>query len=1021
MSEPKREESTAALEEASTVIRSPPYPAPAAGEPPAGSARAASGVGGSAFARGRALAGRYTVLDVLGEGGMGLVLAAYDARLDRRVALKLVHSRESGRGGEGVAQIRMVREAQSMARLNHPHVVAVYDAGTLEDGSVFIAMEYVQGQTLRHWCQQTPPRPWREVLKAYLAAGRGLAAAHAAGLVHRDFKPDNVLVGEDGRVRVTDFGLARAGSTPGAAAQPLTAIPTSALATSLTLPGSVLGTPAYMAPELLQGQTANVRSDVYAFCASLYEALYGQVPFPLDSLASILRLLQEGKPPDPPADSQVPAWVSRAVVQGLHPDPLQRPDALEQVLRQLEDDPEVRRWTWQHRGGLVAAVALLVGLAAWAWVRQQGPGCESLEHRLEGVWDAPVKARVTQAMEGTGLPYAEDTAQRVARLLDGYSQAWVKQRIEVCQAAGAPQVAAQQPQSLALLREACLERRLSQLHALTGLLGSGPDPELLTRAVQVVQALPPLGYCADAQALLAAVPPPEDPQVRARVEALQAQVEPLAVLLSAGKYKEGLALSEQLLPQVEPLGYAPLHARTLLLRAQLQEGAGDYKGSEATAWQAITAAARGGDTLLAARAWNLQLLLVGARQARPKEAELLEPMVETVVELANDEGTRADSLQARGRLLESVGKYAEAKERYERALAIREKLFGNSHLMVALALTDLGNVLRHLGQYADAKQQLERALAIQQDTVGPTHVTVAYALTGLGIVFKEMGQYEEAKARYERALRILEPALGPDHLKTANLIGQLGNVLMDLGRFEEAKAQHERSLAILEKALGPEHPDVSKMLASLGIALAGLGRYEDARLRFERALSIQEKTFGSEHPDVAFMLVNLGGVLADLGRHEEARQRQERALAVLEKALGPKHPVLSIPLTLLGRALTHLGRYEEAQRQLDRALALQEQPQEHAGLVEPLTGLGLLQLARGRSAAAVPLLERALRLAPEQAGTEVRFVLAQALWESKQDRPRALGLATGAREEWRRRGHTSRVAEVTRWLEGRPR
>ncbi|MDY7228239.1 serine/threonine-protein kinase [Hyalangium rubrum] len=1017
MSEPKQEESTSALGEASTVISPRASPAPAAGAPPASPPLSASWAEGSRFAPGQALAGRYTVLDVLGQGGMGVVLAAYDARLDRRVALKRVHSREASRGGDGLAQVRMVREAQSMARLNHPHVVAVYDAGTLEDGSVFIAMEYVKGQTLRSWCQHTPPRPWREVVKAYLDAGRGLVAAHAAGLIHRDFKPDNILVGEDGRVRVTDFGLARAGAEPSDASQPVTALSASALEASLTLPGAVLGTPAYMAPELLQGQTANVRSDVYAFCASLYEALYGRVPFPMDSMASIL-LFKEGRSPVPPSDSQVPAWVSRAVLQGLHSDPLQRPGSLEQVLRQLEDDPELRRRTWLRMGGLAAAVALCAGVAVWTWGRQ-GPGCESLERRLEGVWDAPVKLRVTRAMEATGLPYAKDTAQRVERLLDGYAQAWVKQRVEVCQVAAAHAVAAPQGQSLGLLREACLERRRSQLQALTELMGRGPDPELVDKAVPVAQALPPLEYCADAQALTAAVPPPEDPQVRARVEALQAQVEPLAVLLAAGKYKEGVALSEQLLPKVEPVGHAPLHARLLLLRAQLQDGAGDYKASENTVSQAISEAARGRDAVLAAQAWNLRLLLVGVRQARPKDAELLGPMVETVVELAGDEATRASSLQVRGRLLENLGQFKQALEHYERVLSLREKLFGKSHLQVALALMDLGNMLRRMGRYAEAKERLERSLVIQQDTVGPTHVTVAHALATLSIVYKELGQYEEARVQDERALNLMEEALGPDHLQTVVLRQHLGNVLLDLGAYAEAQVQHERCLTFLEKALGPEHPDVSKALVSLGIALAGMGRYEEARLRFERALTLQEKTFGSEHPDAAIMLINLGGVLADLGRYEEARAQLERALVVLEKALGPQHPVLSIPRTLLGRALTGLGRYDEAQRQLERALALQQQPQEHPGLVEPLTGLAWLQLARGRPADAVPLLERALKLAPEQAGTEVRFALAQALWESSQDRPRALELATHAREEWRRRGHASKVAEVSQWLAAR--
>ncbi|MBN9687362.1 MULTISPECIES: serine/threonine-protein kinase [unclassified Corallococcus] len=968
---------------------------------------------------GRGLVNRYTVLDLLGEGGMGRVYSAYDARLDRRVALKLVHSREVHPGRDGLAGVRMVREAQSMARLNHPHVVAVYDAGTLEDGSVFIAMEYIQGQTLRQWCQHTPSRPWRAVVQAYLAAGRGLAAAHAAGLVHRDFKPDNVLVGEDGRVRVTDFGLARAGAAPGPEAPPVTAIPLSALATSLTLPGSVLGTPAYMAPELLQGQPANLRSDVYAFCASLHEALYGRVPFALDSLSSLLDPAQERKRPSPPPDSQVPTWVFRALVQGLHPEPSQRPDSLEQVLRRLEEDPQAWRRAGLRMGALAATVALLAGGAVALWARFQGPGCDNLAHRLDGVWDAQVRGRVTQALQGTGLTYAEDTAKRVERLLDGYAQAWVKQRVEVCEAAGGPEAALRQPRSLALLREACLDRRRNQLHALTQLLGRGPDPELGAQAVQVAQALPPLEYCADAQALLAAVPPPEDPQTRARVEALQARVDPLAVLHSAGKYQEGLALSEQLLPQVEPLGYAPLQARTLLLRARLQEGAGDYKASEATARQAISVAARGADAVLAAQAWSLVLLLVGPREARLQDAVLLEPLVETVVELSHDDDTRAEFLKTRGMLLDTAGKYAEAKENYDRALAVQEKLFGANHLKVADTLTEVGNVLRHMGRYTEAKARIERALTIQQEVVGPTHLNVARALALLGNVYQEMGEYQEAQRRDEQALGMMEQILGPEHLQTGILLQYLGNVLLDLGEYAEARRRHERSLTLLKKALGPEHPYVSMSLASLGLALAGLGRNEEARVILERALTRQEKGFGPEHPYTAMLFANLGKVLADLGRDEAARALQERAVAALKKALGPTHPIAFNAVSLLGRTLTKLGRYEEAQRQLEHALVLQEESQTQIGRAEPLTGLGLLHLARGRPADAVPVLEQALGGPTAQADPEIRFALARALWDSKQDRPRALELATHARERWRLQGHTPHVTEVSQWLDAR--
>ena len=321
---------------------------------------------------GQTLAGRYTVLDKLGQGGMGVVVAAYDSRLDRRVALKLLRRSLKVEGGEG-EETRLVREAQAMARLSHPHVVAVYDAGALEDGSLFIAMEYIQGQTLRRWKNQQS-RSWREILQAYIAAGRGLAAAHAAGLIHRDFKADNVLVGEDGRARVTDFGLARSqaaldssdkGPAPVAPVRQeptppaetvesadlmVTARPSGSWSSVLTLPGMFMGTPAYMAPELFRGNPADVRSDLFAFCASLYEALFGHLPFRGSTPTELTRAQLEGKVVTPPDSSEVPAWVTRTVLWGLQPDSQKRPASIEPLLAALSDDPELRRGPAAPRG-----------------------------------------------------------------------------------------------------------------------------------------------------------------------------------------------------------------------------------------------------------------------------------------------------------------------------------------------------------------------------------------------------------------------------------------------------------------------------------------------------------------------------------------------------------------------------------------------------------------------------------------------------------------------------------------------
>jgi serine/threonine protein kinase len=221
--------------------------------------------------------GRYVLLDAVGSGGMGVVYAAYDPELDRKVAIKLLRFDRLGSEAGERDRLRLQREAQAIARLSHPNVVHVYDVGTFGD-QVFVAMEFVAGRTLRQWAEEEP-RPWREVVDRFALAGRGLAAAHAAGLIHRDFKPDNVLLGDDGRVRVVDFGLARpAGQQPAPEGERTPSGGT--LAHPLTEWGVVVGTPAYMAPEQLRGEASDERSDQLSFCVSLYETLYGERPFP---------------------------------------------------------------------------------------------------------------------------------------------------------------------------------------------------------------------------------------------------------------------------------------------------------------------------------------------------------------------------------------------------------------------------------------------------------------------------------------------------------------------------------------------------------------------------------------------------------------------------------------------------------------------------------------------------------------------------------------------------------------------
>jgi hypothetical protein len=314
--------------------------------------------------------GRYQVIELVGAGAMGTVYSAHDPSLDRTVALKLLHARAI----DLELETRLLREAKAMARLSHPEVISVFDAGRHGE-RLFIAMEFVDGGTLREWLGEAP-RGWREIVAVYLRAGRGLAQAHSAGIVHRDFKPDNVLVGKDGRVRVTDFGLARAArSDEGRTSEPSAHAESEApnVDANLTRTGALVGTPAYMAPEQLAGRPADVRSDVYSFSLALYEALYGERPFQGETLAALSAAKNAGDVRPAPAGSVIASRLRRALLVGLRVRPEERYASMVAVLDALE-----RATRGSNRavviGASVLASVVVTGFALGAWSRSGAKG-----------------------------------------------------------------------------------------------------------------------------------------------------------------------------------------------------------------------------------------------------------------------------------------------------------------------------------------------------------------------------------------------------------------------------------------------------------------------------------------------------------------------------------------------------------------------------------------------------------------------------------------------------------------------
>jgi hypothetical protein len=313
--------------------------------------------------------GRYVVLSLAGRGAMGAVYEAYDTRLDRKVALKLLRE-QAGATPSSEATSRLLDEAKKLARISHQNVVAVRDAGQIE-GRVFVSMEFVDGQTLNAWLQATP-RSWRQIRDRFVAAGRGLEAAHQAGLVHRDFKPQNVMVAKDGAVRVTDFGLAsdfrsKVGEVEGA----LDALDgeLSEHTVALTRTGVLIGTPLYMAPEQFEGEIAGARSDQFSFCVALYHALYGEWPFPVPvaSFRVLREAVKAGRLREPPPGSQVPKWLRRILVRGLDVDPSRRFPSMVELLGALKYEPARR-----YRRLAAASAALALAFAS-AFVARWSP------------------------------------------------------------------------------------------------------------------------------------------------------------------------------------------------------------------------------------------------------------------------------------------------------------------------------------------------------------------------------------------------------------------------------------------------------------------------------------------------------------------------------------------------------------------------------------------------------------------------------------------------------------------------
>jgi eukaryotic-like serine/threonine-protein kinase len=959
-----------------------------------------------ALERGASIA-HFLVLDTIGAGGMGVVVGAYDPRLDRRVAIKLLRPGAWPGASASEGSQRLLREAKAMARLTHPNVVTVYEVGRFDDG-VFLAMEYVDGDTLSAW--RAGARSIEEIIAAYADAGRGLDAAHRAGMIHRDFKPDNVMVTRDGRVMVGDFGLASTGALEVEA----TAGESGSLEHSLTRTGAVVGTPRYMAPEQHTGGEISAKVDQFAFCVALYRAVHGQWPFEGDDLATYRQNVVDGNLREGRAE-RVPGWLDAVLRRGLDPDPARRFASMDELVAALT---RTRIRTWR----LAAAAALVValaggGLAVGVRANHAGPApCASVTGTAAPAWDRDAVAAAFAAAE---RPYLAESARRTLASLDDYAAAVAAMRLDSCRATHV-----RHEQSTALLdrRTACLDRRAGELAALAGALATA-DAETLDRAADAAAELTPVTTCGDRVALLAAIAPPEA-AIAPRVDELRRTLDRAEALHRTGRYAEGLDAILPVTEEATALGYAPLLAEALHLRARLEQKAGRRTEEVAATFEAAAlAAAEAGDDRLLAETWIALAKLVGYRMSLQAEGRRLATVAATTARRAGPSGRLdADLAEMHAALDYEAGRYADARARFERAYELRRELFGAADPRTVSTLHAVATANRDAGDYERALTLEKQVLQQQIELRGPDHPAVGDALSSIGISLDALGRTTEALEVFERSLALREKALGSEHPAVAGSLNSIAIVLSNRGRYDEALAYHQRALAHRQRLHPEGHPVIAVSINNIGTVLEGLKRYEEALEHHRRALELRRTVYGDDHPDVAGSHNNLGVVLKRLQRYGEAFQHYSEALHIRERALGDRHPKVGESLNNLAILAHERQRYKEARELYLRALAIFDGtigPDTRRTLVTRLF-YGRLLFESGAASEAADVLDSALTASSSSTDAEVvhelEMALARALWDAGRDRKRARALAAGVHGRLSEAGEAEAAAEVAAWL-----
>ncbi len=944
--------------------------------------------------------GRYVLLSRIGAGAMGIVYEAYDPQLDRRIALKLHPAR-------GQRRSRVLREAQALAQIRDPHVVAVHDVGTAHD-DVFIAMELVSGPTLRTWLR-LEQRSRSEILRALAAAGRGLAAVHRAGLVHRDIKPDNIIVADDGRVRIADFGLARlmaedssdprqgassgnevwqeSNESSGAShlatyetqdAEPtITARdleePQRLLNRQLTRFGSIAGTPAYMPPERLRYEQGDVRSDQWSFCVTAWEALCGARPFAGKTVKGIRDNILAGRRQQPPKSTN--RRLQRALDRGLRAEPNERFPTMDALLAAIAPPP---RRAMIIAGGLAVASMLIVSAVALAQREERSATARCIDSgsRFDRAWNATEAGELRSVWNDALGSSGRVAAAQLAERLTQYRETWQATHRDACEATYS---AGTQSGLMLDRRVHCLDQRLGEVDALIRSIQIDVDAELVANALRAAASLPSAAECDDSR-LLSQYSLPAAARDRAAVDELEHELAQARTDLELSRYPAALATAQRAVELARKAAIPFLLADALLLLGRSHYFLSQDELAESSLLASATEAARAGDDLRLADAWVSLADVVQRRESRAEAATALIEVSSTAIVRAGEPPrlrARLHGVQGRDALVR--GNLDRAAEHQRRELELLTDELGADHPDVAHATTYFAATLRQQSRFDEARALLAASGEVLRRQLGPWHPQLGGLEYALGFNYSGEGNYPAALEHYQRALSIYQSSLGENAELTVGALNAIGSMLGQLHRLREALPYLKKALSAQEALLGPNAPRLAYFLHNVGSALVLLGRPGEALPIHQRGLALRETVLGAKGHAVVMSVVNLCETFTALRRFDEADANCARALDILA-ATPDADPDLAQTLLLVANIRMQQRRWPEAARSLAEA---QRRLTRSRGPTHPLMlvirqAQVELAIAQGRSDAAIAELDALIETATQQE-THDDTVLAKAL------------------------------------------